>query len=306
MSSRSRFLGLVSLVVGSAFVLGTACSSDDNKKKVPYSPEAGAAGEVETGGKPNGGSGGSGGSTPQAGQGGALEEAGAGGMLPVGGGAGEGGAAPIGAAGEGGAGGMLAACTTSGSAVGVVQGAGGGTVTVCRGARIALPFSATSADTSFTCCATSTTLTLPEPSVVGVGSVEGPFGNLLLLLPESAEYGTQTLSIACGTSTASDFTFDVTDAQSAPVITGTDGPVSAGNGLTISGQNLTGVSNIALVDTVAGTSYTCSIETQQTDSILCYTDSGTPPGDYSLVVQANNCGFAVDSPTVTVNPVPTL
>jgi hypothetical protein len=307
MSLSARTAGLSALLVGCAVVIAIGCS-DSSSKKVRGAgggtSEGGEAGEPGGGAggsvtKPIGGAGGSAGSgvIGEAGQGqggttvvgqagaataGAPSEAGA----PEGGEPGAAGAGPL-------------ACVSSGlvdsAAIPEQE-----IQTVCRGALIDATLSAPSTASSFTCCgafdATSSF------TVTGIGEDTGAL--ISFVVPSDAPGGNQSVSLVCSAGPVSgSLGVNVVDTLP-PVVTGVaNSLIYSGDNLEIDGSNLSGVSNVTAVATGnPNITADCLIDPDSsTDSaLICSFDGDISVGDYYLVVEEDNCGMAVNAPTITV------
>jgi hypothetical protein len=309
MSSRLRSACIAGLLVGCAAVVGVGCSSD-SAKKVVHTPvgEAGAGGEAgeaaggASGG--HGGSGGSGGATPVGGEGGAQSEAGQGGA-PIGAAGAPAGGAPdtsvAGAAGESsvaGAGGEgTAACAPTGTTYGINIDPEN-QQTVCRGARVFANATAVDADPIYTCCGVSDATVPYGVDVTGAADL----GQIAFTVPIDAPTGSQSITVTCTSSVTN--TFDVTvSATLAPKVTGVENSLLYGSDtVVINGSNFDPTSDrvTAVPTSGTGNSSECFVGTDSTSTSLSCAFDGIDPGEYYLVVQRNDCGYAVDRATITI------
>jgi hypothetical protein len=296
--ARLRWVCFAGLLVGSAALLGVGCSDDSgSKKRGGTSGEAGEAGEPAVGGgNGGGGAGGHGGMPAVAGEGGTPSEAGQGGAptLAEAGAAG----ASIAEAGAAGAGPLGPdSCTPSGN-VGPVT-LPGTPITVCRAARVESGFTSNSGDPSFGCCGVSDTSRPYGVAVSGISSDGG--GQLSFVVPADAPLGAQSVKVTCSSGQATNsFQVVVTDTP-APVVTGLDSSfIFGGDTLVINGSNLGQVSRVVAVPVGAGQAADCAVDSAAStaSSISCVLDA--LDGDYTVVVEQSDCGFAVNTPVVTV------
>jgi hypothetical protein len=308
MSSRLRSACIAGLLVGCAAVIGVGCSSD-TAKKVTHTPvgEAGAAGEAGEASGGRGGSGGSsgkGGATPAGGEAGAQSEAGQGGAAA---GAPAGGAPDVsvaGAAGESSAAGAGGegplACAPSGTTYGVnidpenLQ-------TVCRGAQVIVNIDASDSDASFTCCGVSNT----APSyALPVDGVTGGSSFFSFVVPTQAPLGVQSITATC-TSGEANNTLDVNVVNTpAPAVDGlAQTLLSSGDAVVIYGSNFDPASDqiTAVLDADPSSTSQCYVDTtaSTSTSITCNFD-GINAGDYTIVLQQSNCGYAIHTPALTI------
>lgn len=286
--------GSVALVLTSAFVLASACSSS-NKKSAPPLADAGSAGEAgapAAGG--NAGEGGSGERPPVAGAAG-ESEGGAGGVAgaeSVGGAAGDIGAAgEVGAAGEAGAAGSGAlACVPQGS-VSNFSFDTEPTYSVCRGGIGYLPFSSNGSDATFTCCGTSNAAYDFPLLGIEVGDGGGYMG---FEVPADAPLTEQAVSATCtGDPITTTAGIKVTD--TAPPFVGSVTEQISSNAATvqINGSHLSGVNTIgalSLDGAYQGLALCNIAPTSQTDATVTCSFGYLPAGQYAIIVMADSCG----------------
>lgn len=313
MLMRSRTVALVSLLVGTAWVMSSACSSS-NKKKVLSGEDAGAAGEVSNAG--------SGGTVGSAGAAGAPEapaapdNAGAAGMRVAEGGAAgmeasaagsggtpsEAGSPPIiteaGAAGMAGAAPVIAStCVPSGTVTNFqldpLNGPQSDFPILCRGSNLRSGFHGDASD-GLTCCALSDATPAYAVQFSGTSNHDGG-GSFDYTLPADAPLDEQTLTLTCpGVSQPTLIT--VVDP---PVVLSTSSPVEVRSVLTITGTDLANVRYVSLEDGEAARD--CSIVDQTDTTILC---TPTFIGDFWVVLGQDNCvipAFTGIHVKVTVN-----
>ena len=165
-------------------------------------------------------------------------------------------------------------------------------------------FTASSADPTFTCCGVSV---LPTPYTVELAAAMGVDGSgqIAFQVPEDAPGGPQSIAVTCSSGEATN-TFDILVADTPlPVVDTITPPPTPNDPLTISGSGLAGVTGIRA--TAVGNSNValeCALETRVDDNITCYFD-GIDPGDYTLFVQAADCGVLPQTLTFTVPTPPT-
>ena len=288
MSECSRRVGVVSIVLGCAVLSAVACSSTE-KKSTFFPGEAGAAGALEAGaagaGQPAGGSAGSP-AEPEAGQGGTAGADSAG--------------APSSLAGSGGAGPL--ACAPAGSVTSIAIMPSGTPESACRGARILTTFTGTT-DTNFTCCGVSNSAQPYAVTVTGERT-QAAGDDLLVQVPANAPLGVTSITMTCSSGPVTPTVdFDVID-KAPPVVSNVDASIFADGTLTITGENLQGVSQVTAIPVsgvgdLANCFYGSNISAT---SISCVFD-GVAPGDYYIAVEEANCGYAVNTPMVTIKPV---
>ncbi len=308
MSLSARTVGLSALFVGCAVVVAIGCSGSSSKKVHGAgggTSEGGEAGEPSgVGGsatKPIGGAGGTAGS-------GVIGEAGQGqgGTTVVGqAGASAAGAPSEAGASEGGepgaAGAGPLACVSSGL-VDTVAIPEQEVQTVCRGALIDATYTAQSTGSSFTCCGA-----FDASSSFTVNGIGGDGGGLVsFVVPSDAPAGNQSVSLVCSAGAVSgNINLNVTDTLP-PVVTGlANSLIYNGNGLEIDGSNLSGVTNVTAVSTGnPNDTADCIIDSEDsTDSIiLCGFDGSISNRDYYIVVEQDDCGAAVNAPSLTILP----
>jgi hypothetical protein len=102
------------------------------------------------------------------------------------------------------------------------------------------------------------------------------------------------------------FDFNVTDTLP-PIVTGADSAIFPNETLHITGSNLSGVTSIFAVS-LEGTGVfsgpNCGINQDNvTDTALECSFDGIGAGDYAIVVEQADCGFAVTTPKVTIKPL---
>ena len=298
MSSRWQAVCLAGLFVGCAAVLGVGCSDDSSKKVTPDSNEGGEAGEAAGGAAPGSGdTTGMGGEdlTPgAAGQGGAPTDGAAG--APAAGApstpsiAGAGGEPDLGAAGAG-----PIACGEPGS-VNNLSIPAQARQTVCRGTYQVFDFLASTTAAAFTCCSALA----PISGIGGDGS-----GQFVFTVPNDAPFGNQSVAVTCSEGPVSGtLDIDVSETALAPEVDGLErGTIVQGDPLQIDGLHLDLVSHVTVVS-VDNPSFSadCQIDPEQLTSstLVCNLGGNIPPGDYSVVVEEDDCGFVVNSPIVTI------
>jgi len=298
MSSRLRLVCFAGLLISCAAALATGCSDDSSKKKVGSAGEAGEAGEAGQAATGAGGQAGagSGGMNPVAGEGGVPSEAGQGGV-PTGA-AGAAGAA--GASGELGAGGAFAFdCSPVGAATNVSFSSEG--LTVCRGARITMRFSASASDPTFSCCGLSDTAAPYGVVIDGLTDFDSSSGDASLIVPPDAPLGSQSIQALCsGGAAVNTIPFSVS-ATAAPVVTELVPNMIFPNGtLGISGEHLDQVSNVFAIATDGSISVPCNFVSAPTATSISCNFNGIELGDYNIVVTQNGCGSALNTPVLTV------
>jgi hypothetical protein len=143
--------------------------------------------------------------------------------------------------------------------------------------------------------------------ISGVTNGDGG-GSVSMIVPAAAPLGAQSVTLTCAPGPVK-YSFDVivTDTL-APVVTGADSAIFGDEVLHITGSNLSGVSTVNAVPadpaaTISGSN--CFFNTGDvTDSELSCSFDGIEPGDYLIVVQEQDCGYAVNAPKVTIKPSP--
>ena len=302
----SRNRGAVGLVLASAWLLASACGSSD-KKGVLSPGEAGAAGASEAGSTAAGGAAGAS-VLPAAGEGGtagvASPAAGAGGdsSVTAAGAAGEPSSSSAGAAGAAGAGAL--ACSPVGATTNVIID-GEPIYKACRGALILASFTAGTSDSEFTCCATAATSHAYAGEVTGYYTAADGTGLFGFVVPDGAPLGSQALAVTCSDGLAENtISLDISDAAP-PVLESITAQLEANQNLTIQGTGLLGVTTVQAVPDSGDTSVDCFIHAGTTDTTLvCDFDGSINPGKYSLVVQSDQCGYALAAPSFTIIPTP--
>ncbi len=289
MFERSR-VGVVSVVLGCAVLSAAACGS--TKKKSTYAAgEGGEGGETPVAAagsavEPQGGAAGAN-AQPEAGQGGTPDAAGAAGTPNQGGSAGIAGAP---------------ACTPAGSVTSVSIKPNEAPEPACRGARILASFTGTT-DTNFTCCGVSNSAQPYAVTVTGERT-QAAGDDLLLLVPADAPLGVTSVSTTCSSGPVTPtIEFEVID-KLPPVVSSVDASIFADGTLQITGQNLQDVSQVTAIP-VSGVGDLANCfygDNISATSISCVFD-GITPGDYYIAVQQGGCGYAVNTPKVTIKPV---
>jgi hypothetical protein len=272
--------------------------------------EAGAGGEAGEPAGGHGGSLGSGGATPAGGEAGAQSEAGQGGASVGAAGAAVGGApdtSVAGAAGEpstAGAGGEgPLACEPSGTTYGININPEN-QQTVCRGAQVVAAISASDSDPSFTCCGVSDTTVPYNVDLIGITGSEN---DIVLTVPDNAPLGAQSITATCTSSVTN--TIDIiVSATPAPVVTGlASSSLYASDTVVINGSNFNPALDRVMAVPASGSNSAseCAIavSASSSTSISCNFDS-INHGDYDLILQQSNCGFALTVPRLTILPVP--
>jgi len=298
MVARVRLACFAGLLLGCAALFGVGCSDDSSsKKRGDTAGEAGEAGEPAGGaGGTGGGASGHGGMPAVAGEGGTPSEAGQGGapILTEAGAAGasvsEAGAAGAGPLGPG-------SCMPSGDTSPLTL--PGTAISVCRAARVESGFTASTGDPTFGCCGLSDTTQPYSVSLSGVSGDGG--GQLSFVVPADAPLGAQSITVTCSSGAATDpFKVLVTDTP-APVVTGLElSMIFEGDTLVIQGSNLGQVTRVVAVPVGAGQTTDCIVDSgaSTADSISCAFNG--PAGDYTVLVEQSDCGFAVNTPALTV------
>jgi hypothetical protein len=316
MSLRPGSVCLLALVVGCTVVQVVGCS-DDTSKKVRGIGEAGEAGEpaggtsAGTGGtKPTGGAPGAAGAVSEGGAP-ALNEAGQGGTAVVGAaGAGtseagapdvlaEGGAAgaaPTGAAGAG-----PVACAAKGIATGITLNSESPQL-ACIGATITTSFFAETSDPAFTCCGVSNT-DVPYPVTISGATTsitDGDSGTVSMTVPAEAQIGVQNITVSCSSGQAFN-TFDV-NVVPAPVVTELENSlIFQGEEVDIDGTNLSNVTTVTAKSADGlNSDVQCTINTDSSSDVFLAVSCDISPGDYTIVVEQDNCGVVATQPGLTV------
>jgi len=297
MAARLRWVCFAGLLVGSAALLGVGCSDDSgSKKRGGTAGEAGEAGESVGGAGGTGGAAGHGGTMAVAGEGGVRSEAGQGGAPSLGeAGAAGASVAEAGAAGAGPLG--PGACVPTGNVSAVTL--PGTPISVCRAARVESGFTASTGDPTFGCCGVSDT---SQPYSVSLSGISGDGGGQLsFVVPADAPLGAQSVTVTCSSGQATNaFQVLVTDTP-APVVTGLESSlIFVGDTLVIQGSDLGQVTRVVAVPVGAGQATDCIVDSAAStaDSISCVFNGAA--GDYTVVVEQPDCGFAVNTPALTV------
>lgn len=281
-------LGLCLLTCG-ALVLSVSCGSDDEKRKIQDQDGGGQGGA----GEPSAPAGGAGnGGEPGTALGGAAGEAtGAGG-------------ASAGAAGEpaAGAGGEppVVACTPAGNVAGFALDHEP-IYSVCRAARVAVPYDSAASGETFSCCGVSSSQPPLVLQLLGtpLQGNETTGGDLSFEVPSDAAVGSQFVNVTCnGTDTENVLALEVAD-TAAPVVTGATESLGDGTPMVVTGTHLAGVTHVRAVSS-DGREFGCVIDEQKhTDtSVTCtFADLLPAASGYKLLVYQNNCGYALNTPT---------